>query len=307
MPGFQSRSWVFTLNNPDSSLPEDEPSSWDTRYIVYQLEEGENGTVHWQGYCMFEVTTGLTKLKKVNPRVHWEARRGTHEEARAYCTKQGALDGPFEYGVPPSKGGVFAKKTTYNILMDMVKEGASSLLIAETIPSLWFRHRSNILSTRALLTPDRDFVTEVVVYWGRTGLGKSRRAYYEAIEEFGARGVYFKMRDSGAQSWWDEYEGQPCVIINDFYGWIRYDDLLRLLDRYPQRVPIKGGFSNFVARKVYITSNEAPDSWYPKVYETLPFIGGALERRLSPPQGRTENLVVEWVPPQSAEGVQSPQ
>ena len=73
---------------------------------------------------------------------------------------------------------------------------------------------------------------------GWTLLLKSRRAYYEAIEEFGARGVYFKMRDSGAQSWWDEYEGQPCVIINDFYGWIRYDDLLRLLDRsLPYFVP----------------------------------------------------------------------
>lgn len=30
------------------------------------------------------------------------------------------------------------------------------------------------------------------------------------------------------------------MVIDDFYGWIPYDEMLRVMDRYPHKVPIKG-------------------------------------------------------------------
>lgn len=49
-----AKNWTFTLNNP--TAPEraalyklaDHP---DINYIVFQLEEGEAGTPHYQGMC----------------------------------------------------------------------------------------------------------------------------------------------------------------------------------------------------------------------------------------------------------------
>lgn len=44
----QSRRWMFTINNP---IPEDHDDclSWNAKYLVFQLEKGENGTLHYQG------------------------------------------------------------------------------------------------------------------------------------------------------------------------------------------------------------------------------------------------------------------
>lgn len=75
--------------------------------------------------------------------------------------------------------------------------------------------------------------------------------------------------------WWEGYVGQECVIIDEFYGWIQYDFLLRLLDRYPLRVEVKGGSVNMSATKFVFTSNKEWTQWYPGIDDT-----SALKRRL---------------------------
>jgi hypothetical protein len=64
--------------------------------------------------------------------------------------------------------------------------------------------------------------------------------------------------------WFDGYEGQKLVLFDDFdKGQISFRLLLRLLDRYPMQVPIKGGFVEWCPRVIYITSNLGPARWYP--------------------------------------------
>ena len=70
--------------------------------------------------------------------------------------------------------------------------------------------------------------------------------------------VYYKPRGE----WWDGYDNQKTVIIDDFYGWMKYDELLRIMDRYPHRVPIKGGYINFTSEYLTFTSNISPNDWY---------------------------------------------
>jgi hypothetical protein len=66
--------------------------------------------------------------------------------------------------------------------------------------------------------------------------------------------------------WFDGYSGQLTVIFDDFDGkQVEFRFLLRLLDKYPMQVPVKGGFVNWVPRFVFITSNAYPDEWYPEV------------------------------------------
>lgn len=82
-------------------------------------------------------------------------------------------------------------------------------------------------------------------------------------------------RDATSGCWWDGYEGQHTVVIDEFYGWIKYDFFLRLTDRYPLQVETKGGVVQFVSRRIVFTSNAAPDTWYPGVQDRAPF-----ERRI---------------------------
>jgi len=69
---------------------------------------------------------------------------------------------------------------------------------------------------------------------------------------------YYKSRGD----WWDGYTNNKVVIIDDFYGWLKYDELLRITDRYPHKCPVKGAFVEFVAEVIIFTSNVHVDKWY---------------------------------------------
>lgn len=70
--------------------------------------------------------------------------------------------------------------------------------------------------------------------------------------------IFYKQRGE----WWDGYCQQPVVIIDDFYGWLKYDELLKIADRYPYRVPVKGSYEEFNSSTIFITSNVQVDKWY---------------------------------------------
>lgn len=59
----------------------------------------------------------------------------------------------------------------------------------------------------------------------------------------------------GAQLWFDGYLGESVAVFDDFRPWwCRFDYLLALLDRYPIRVPVKGGFVNWIPEIIIITT-----------------------------------------------------
>lgn len=108
-----------------------------------------------------------------------------------------------------------------------------------------------------------------MVYWGKTGTGKSRRAWDEA-------GLDAYCKDPRTK-FWDGYTFEKNVVLDEFRGGIDVAHLLRWLDRYPVRVEIKGSSRPFLAEKIWITSNISPVMWYPMLdEETL----AALMRRL---------------------------
>jgi len=73
---------------------------------------------------------------------------------------------------------------------------------------------------------------------------------------------YFVTPTSTGQLWFDGYDGQDVVIFDDFYGGLPLPYMLRLLDGYPMRLPIKGGHTYAKWTKVYLTSNVPPTEWY---------------------------------------------
>lgn len=104
--------------------------------------------------------------------------------------------------------------------------------------------------------PGRRDNIQAVACIGDAGTGKSRQAF-EAMPD-----AYSKP----AGPWFDGYEGQTDVIIDDF---VPGEDLslsmvMRITDRYPLRVPIKGGFVPWRATKIIFTSNYPLEEWIPE-------------------------------------------
>lgn len=259
-------AWTFTLNNP---TVEEDPLSWEgVKYIVYQLEQGLNGTPHFQGYLYMQARCGMKKLKELNSRAHWEVRAGTHEQARHYCMKpvdgcqcqhcvppQPRLGGPWENG--ELRAGQGERTDLVAVQADL-----DSMLPMKTIAKKHFsnfiRYQRGIIAYRELQLPIREWNTEVRVYWGPTNIGKSRRAKYEA----GPNAYYLMKSRTKDAPWWTGYSGQGAVVINDFYGWMSWDEMLRICDLYPHQVAVHGSMVNFSAKLMIFTSNKHPSNWY---------------------------------------------
>jgi len=245
----KSKNWVFTDNNPE----QDEPS-WpaNVKYAIWQKERGENGTEHLQGYVELNTVRAISYLKSILPRAHWEIRRGTQQQAMDYASKEDTrISGPWTFGelVINAQG----TRSDLLALKASVEEG-----LTET--QLWDRHWADmhkyfrgVQRYRTLTGLKRDWAPRIYLLIGEPGCGKTSFCRRVAPD------AYWKQSMS---KWWDGYDGQSDVILDDFYGWISYHTMLRLCDRYSELVETKGGQQQFLARRIFITSNREPREWW---------------------------------------------
>ena len=91
----QGKRWCFTLNNYTNEEwlhIVAKMTSKDVKYCVIGEEVGENGTVHLQGYVRYTKKTRMAGVKKtVGMRAHVETCRGSEEENKMYCVKDGKV------------------------------------------------------------------------------------------------------------------------------------------------------------------------------------------------------------------------
>lgn len=253
----RARSYCFTVNNPS----EDEvlvPQSWEPssyNYLVYQLEEGAEGTRHLQGFINLKNPTDFNTFCSWFPRrPHVEAARGNAKHNRMYCTKdEGRIDGPWEFGVLPEPG----KRNDLLAVKEDLDAGASMQEIAENHFSQFIRYSKAFKEYKCLIAAKESHAKEVECLWGPTGVGKTRWVFENHP------GAYWKTRSVGSSQWWDGYDGHEVIVIDEFYGWFPWDFLLRLTDRYPLQLEVKGGTVPCVAKKIVFTSNKHPREWYP--------------------------------------------
>nr|AHI42034.2 replication-associated protein [Human associated cyclovirus 10] len=204
--------------------------------------------IHLQGFCSLAKPKRFKWIKEqLSNRIHIEKAMGSDKENQQYCSKSGKF---FEKGSPSEGSG---QRTDIQSLLETIQGGEHDIRrIAEKHPACYIRYYRGIRSYLNLVAPvsPRNFKTEVRYYWGPPGSGKSRRSLEESSGLLDGT-VYYKPRGE----WWDGYMQQTSVIIDDFYGWIKYDELLKICDRYPHKVPIKGGFEEFTSKYIFITSN----------------------------------------------------
>jgi len=100
---WKSRSWVFTINNPDEY---DIASTWELfdlygKYMITGFEVGASGTPHIQGYIQCKNPLNRGSITRVMTRCWCDSAKGDANKNREYCSKSKLY---VEFGEPPHQG-----------------------------------------------------------------------------------------------------------------------------------------------------------------------------------------------------------
>lgn len=222
----------------------------------------ETKNKHLQGYLKFKNGKSLSALQK------WTGGGKHHAEVpykspltnRNYCwkgnNKKKGTPTPQEdadywiHGTLPIGQG---KRTDIKKQKEALENGANMRNVIATATS-----NQSIQFAAKWLThfeQKRRWKPKVMWFYGATGTGKTREAYKIFGDEC------YECTEDG--QWWDGYDAHSDVIIDEIRGdFMKFRKFLRLLDRYPFQIAVKGGFRQFLAKRIIITSNRRPEQVY---------------------------------------------
>jgi len=233
---------------------------------------GESGTPHLQIYLELKRAQRAAYVKKIYPTAHIEARMGNGSDAANYCKKgeqsheewktdkeQGANWGRnakfVEFGDAEKVGQAKGKRNDLDIICKKVVENASMREIAEEAPATFVRNYRGIAALRSVLRTPKEFrKLEVHLYIGKTRSGKTYHAKINNPNSF--------TKPVGKGLWFDGYDWESTVIIDEFRGQYPLSDMLQILDPYKVRVETKGGHTFLEPELIILTSNDHPGNWY---------------------------------------------
>lgn len=279
-PNPRSKFWCFTLNNPTHPADKDTllhattggtPGGW-IDYIVFQYEEGESGTPHYQGYLETRrIRRGTIKTYLGMPTIHLETRKGSQEAAIRYCKKDERRNGD---SGPWEAGHKFVdRREGHRDSIQKVLDGTPMRDIALSDPQGYVKHGSGWKSLRAQVSEHRNGLKpKIVIFYGKTGTGKS----YTASKIW--PNAYDVPWPVGGHWWWPEYDGERTVILGEFRHQIKMGQMLKLLDRYAFHLEEKHHSMKLArtTRRFVFTTNIPPHKWYPKCRDV-----SMLRRRLN--------------------------
>lgn len=237
----QSRRWVFTVNNwTDDDVAK--ICAWPCRYVVYGKEVGVEGTPHLQGFVIWTANKRLAACKTMHGTAHWEVAKGTNQQASDYCKKDGDFN---EVGDMPLPAGQ-AEQERWKEAWNAAKRGAIDE-VPDDIRFRYYRTCKEIAKDHMEKPQDAQDVTGVW-YYGPPGVGKS----HCAREDF--PGAY----DKAQNKWWDGYQNEEFVLLDDFDS-KELGHLLKIwADKYSFIAETKGGALRIRPKKFIITSNYHP-------------------------------------------------
>lgn len=244
-----AKHWVFTINNYSSDTEETlRRLSDQCDYIVWGREQGESGTPHLQGYIALKSRKRLTQVKQmIGGTGHLEKKRGSAVQASDYCKKDGDFE---EYGVLQDQG----KRTDLEKVVAMVKEGKPIADIAEECPEQYIKYGRGIRDLKLQLeSPYTHHECRGVWIYGPPGTGKSH-----AAREYD-EGAYIKAQNK----WWDGYQGEKTVILDDLDTSTLGHYLKIWADKYSCTGETKGGTIQLRFTKFIVTSNYSPEELWP--------------------------------------------
>lgn len=155
MPG--AKNWLFTLNH---YTDEEEQSFRDlsslptVKYLIFGREVAPTTlTPHLQGYIRFDSRRTLQFIRtEVNARAHWEVARGSPQQNREYCSKEGNFE---EFGDVPSSPRPTSLVQAQQWIRERVDAGEhpSDRELAAEHPVAFIHHRRNLLAYIDAIVP----------------------------------------------------------------------------------------------------------------------------------------------------------
>lgn len=269
----QRAHWCFTLFSFEDSLEElglrlSRHSQF--RYYVAQLEKcPRTGSPHYQGYIEFKRSVRHAVVKDlIGGSPHVSARLGSRDEARDYCMKEdtrhplgdlgiGINSGPIEVGLWHES--IQGKRTDISSAAGDLLEHRSLKRLATDHPGTYVKFSRGFKALLKITAPvrDRQILPTITLYYGHPGMGKSRKAWDLYEDSLGAPSDGFE--------WFDDYNGEKTLLLDDFCGSrskMTLDRLLKITDRYHVSLRQKGDFTPLLAHNLVITTNIHPRLWY---------------------------------------------
>ena len=289
----QKNRWCFTYNNPKCTGEEFKAfleKSGKVKLAVFQLEKGDNGTLHFQGYMETgrERTTSLQKMLGIHKCSLLYA-NGTKQANHKYCTKDDTReDGPWYVGNPDDfkRKGQGARNDLDKFALVCLEEGGITTKVEEEFAGHSLRYQKHVKDYIAFKKL-RDAKDKEKQYWidmyekeqrgeeftgqqqrnlvllfGPTAVGKTtwvkKEVYGNKKED-----LYTK---NGKNKWWCGYEGENNVLIDEFngneFGSIEFFNEMTNIGCF--QVETKGGQAVLTADNIYIASNKHPCHWWKK-------------------------------------------
>lgn len=268
-------------------MDDDEEWKKKVRYCIWQYEIApETGRKHVQGYVELHTPVRIPGMKDLmgTPKAHLEGRKGTRDQARAYCqkadTRDPELGGPYEWGEWSGKGAGNRSDLT-NAIQVLKKDGV--MAVAREHPETFVRNHRGLRELAYTLRQEEAQsklrnVTIIVLY-GTPGAGKSH-VCFQLAQRLKLVAYPVTPPNKGGPVWFNGYNGEKMIIMDDFSDWMDYQPLLRLTDKYPYQVQSKGGMIWAEWNLVVFTSMAHWQSWYHGTLFTGMNDPRALERRI---------------------------
>lgn len=259
----KARAYAFTVNNYEGLITDADFRDLETigaKYLIYQEEIGEQGTIHLQGYIAFDRPKTMKQVCDAIPGASVRAAKGTAQQNKAYCSKEeGRLGGPYEYGTIPSPG----KRNDLLALKDDIDNGLPE-------DQLWARNFSNMTRYHKLAKVYQELKIAprtkkpvVLLLVGPSGAGKSRFAF--ALAKYLGLTTYVVPPTKGGSGLrFDGYNQQDVCIIDEVDGSSFTPTFFNLLcDWYEMKVPIHGSANlQFTSPYILLCSNYLPKYWW---------------------------------------------
>jgi len=233
------RNVIFTLNNYTQDEYDFIVNSTLFKYLIVGKEIGESGTPHLQGYAILLKRMRFNSFKQQFPRFHIEPRKGNHDQAAAYCKKDGDF---IEIGEPPKQG----KRTDLSDAIETLKESGIQS-VADEHPQTFVKYSRGLRDLALLIETSYDHKScRGIWLYGPPGTGKSHTA-----RSWDPESTYLKAQNK----WFDGYNGQKIILLDDLDTPVLNHHLKIWSDKYACTGETKGGTIHLRHHLFVITSN----------------------------------------------------
>lgn len=273
-PSKKANRVMFVINNPDGYRPVFNEGTMN--YMVWQIEKGEQGTPHIQGYVRFKNRMRLRTIEPLLGGRAWiKAARGNEQQCRDYCTKEDTrLEAGEEHGVFDPDEGKQGRRSDLEQIATDCAAGVPLKTIAAKNPGDWIRYHTGIESLHEQIAPKPPIQRDVIVrvLWGPTRTGKTHRVMTGEHP-----GGLYKVKPGRGP--WDQYRGERTVFFDEF-NFEKWDlfEMNEYLDKWQCQLPCRYRDKYAEWTQVVICANSSPLTWYPN--HALPAVE-AFRRRLA--------------------------